>query len=142
MRILLAVDGSSYALRAVRNLVEHADWYREPLEVELVFVNLPLPYEGRAGSVIGRRRIDRYYQDEGEAALRGAIRRLDAAGVRHVDHILVGPIAESIVRLAKARKCDFIFIGTHGRTAAGNLLLGSVANKVLHLATVPVLLVR
>jgi nucleotide-binding universal stress UspA family protein len=142
MRILVAVDGSAYSLRAVRNLVEHADWYREPPEVELVYVNPPLPYGGRAESVLGRKRIDRYHREEGETALRGARKQLAAAGIRHVDHVLVGPVAESIVRLARTRKCDVILIGTHGRSAAGNLLLGSVANKVLHLATVPVQLVR
>ena len=42
----------------------------------------------------------------------------------------------------RAARCDLVFIGTHGRSATGNMLLGSVATKVLHLASVPVLLVR
>ena len=142
MRILIAVDGSKYSLNAVSNLIEHADWYRGPLRVELVYVNLPLPYEGRASSVIGRKQIERYYREEGEAALRKARKMLDTAGIPCAAHILTGPLAESIVQQARALKCDLIFIGTHGRTAAGNMLLGSVANKVLHIASVPVLLVR
>jgi nucleotide-binding universal stress UspA family protein len=142
VKILIAVDGSKYSLDAVSNLIGHADWYRGPLEVELIYVNPPLPYAGRAGAVIGKKQIARYYQEEGEAALIRAKKMLDAAGVRYAAHILVGPVAESIVQQAKALKCDLIFIGTHGRTAAGNMLLGSVANKVLHIAKVPVLLVR
>lgn len=142
MKILIAVDGSKYSLNAVRNLIEHADWYRRPLEVELVYVNPPLPYEGRARAVIGKKQIARYYQEEGETALSKAGKMLDAAGIGYAAHTLVGPVAESIVQQAKALKCDLIFIGTHGRTAAGNMLLGSVANKVLHIARVPVLLVR
>ena len=67
---------------------------------------------------------------------------LAAAGIRYNAAVLVGPIAETIVAHAKKARCDLIFIGTHGRTAAGNMLLGSVATKVLHIATVPVLLVR
>jgi nucleotide-binding universal stress UspA family protein len=92
--------------------------------------------------VLGSKRISRYYEEEGEAALARAKRMLDAAGIRSTPHILVGPVAESIVQEANALKCDLIFIGTHGRTAAGNMLLGSVANKVLHISKVPVLLVR
>ena len=142
MKILIAVDGSKYSLNAVRNLVEHADWYHGPLKVELVYVNPPLPYGGRAAAVLGSKRVSRYYQEEGEAALVRAKRMLDAAGVRYTAHILVGPVAESIVQQAKALNCNLIFIGTHGRTAAGNMLLGSVANKVVHISKVPVLLVR
>lgn len=142
MKILLAVDGSSYSLDAVRHLIEHADWYRGPLRVDLVYVNPPLPYSGRVSGVVGKGQIERYHQEEGEAALAGAKKLLDAAGVAYTTHIHTGPVAETIVRLSKLRKCDLIFVGTHGRTAAGSLLLGSVANKVLHLSTVPVLLVR
>jgi nucleotide-binding universal stress UspA family protein len=142
MKILVAVDGSQCSLKAVSNLIEHVNWYNGPLTVELVYVNPPLPYEGRVGAVVGKRQIARYYQEEGEVALAGAIKMLDAAGIRYTANILRGSIAEVIARHAKARKCDIIFIGTHGRTAAGNMLLGSVANKVLHIADVPVLLVR
>lgn len=142
MRILVAVDGSKYSLDAVKNLIDHADWYRGSLEVELVYVNPPLPYQGRISAVIGKKRIRRYYQEEGEAALMKARKMLDAAGIRYAAHIPVGPVAETIVRQAEALKCDLIFVGTHGRTAAGNMLLGSVANKVLHIAKTPVLLVK
>jgi nucleotide-binding universal stress UspA family protein len=142
MKVLLAVDGSSYSLSAVSNLIEHADWYRSPLEVELVYVNPVIPYSGRVSQVVGKNQIKRYYQEEGEAALAKARKMLDAAGIKHSSHIRVGPVAETLVHEATAFKCDFIFIGTHGRTAAGNMLLGSVANKVLHIAKVPVLLVR
>ena len=142
MKILIAVDGSKYSLNAVSNLIEHAEWYRGPLAVELVYVNPPLPYEGRAEAVIGKGQIARFYQEEGESALMKAKELLAAAGIRYAAHILVGPVADSIVEQAEALKCDLIFIGTHGRTAIGNMLLGSVANKVLHIARMPVLLVK
>ena len=142
MKILLAVDGSTYSLTAVKHLIEHADWYRGRLEANLVYVNPPLPYSGRVGAVVGKNQIERYHREEGEAALAGARKLLDAAGIRYSADILTGPVAETIARHAKVRKCDLIFIGTHGRTGAASLLLGSVANKVLHIATVPVLLVR
>ena len=55
---------------------------------------------------------------------------------------MVGPVAETIVAYAKRHKCDLICLGTRGMTAAANLVMGSVATKVLHLAGVPVIIVR
>ncbi len=142
MKILLAVDGSKHALDAARCLVEHADWYREKPEVELVYVHLPVPKLPGMGKVVGRGELKRYYEEEGAQALARAKKLLEAAGIGYGAHVLVGSPAESIVDHAQAARCDLIYIGNRGMTAAGNLLLGSVASKVLHISTVPVLLVR
>ena len=142
MKILLAVDGSKDSLDAAKCLVEHADWYRQKPEVELVYVHLPVPKLPGMGSVVGRSQVKRYYEEEGAQALAKAKKLLEAAGIAYAAHVLVGEPAESIVSHAQAARCDLIYVGNRGMTAAGNLLLGSVASKVLHLATVPVLLVR
>jgi nucleotide-binding universal stress UspA family protein len=142
MKILLAVDGSKYSLDAVDCLIGHADWYREKPAVELLSVHLPVPKLPRMNLVVGKNQIERYYREEGEAMQAGARKKLDAAGIRYNASILVGPIAETIVAHAKKLRCDLIFVGTHGRTAAGNMLLGSIATKVLHISSIPVLLVR
>jgi nucleotide-binding universal stress UspA family protein len=142
MKILLAVDGSKHALRAVDCLIEHADWYRDKPVVELVTVHLPVPKLPRLGLVVGKNQIERYYTEEGETALAAAKKKLDAAGIVYQSSIRVGQIAESLVRQAVKAGCDQIFIGTHGRSAAGNMLLGSIATKVLHISPLPVLLVR
>ena len=142
MKILLAVDGSKHAVRAVDCLVEHADWYRDKPTVELVTVHLPVPKLPRMGLVVGKNQIQRYYQEEGEAALAPAKKRLDAAGIEYKASILVGRVAEAIVQQATKTRCDLIFVGTHGRTATGNALLGSTATKVLHISKTPVLLAR
>jgi nucleotide-binding universal stress UspA family protein len=142
MKILLAVDGSKYSLDAVNCLVEHANWYREKPVVELLTVHLPLPKLPRMGIVVGKNQVQRYYEEESEAALAAAKKKLDAAGIAYKAVMQVGPIAETIVNHASKSGCDLIFIGTHGRTEAGNMLLGSIATQVLHLSKVPVLLVR
>jgi len=142
MKILLAVDGSKNSLNAVDRLVEHANWYREKPSVELLTVHLPVPRLPRMGLAVGKAQIARYYEDEGKANLAKARKKLDAAGIDYRPRILIGPVAETIVRQAKAGGCDLIVIGTRGLTATGNMLVGSVATKVLHLATVPVLLVK
>jgi nucleotide-binding universal stress UspA family protein len=142
MKMLLAVDGSKYSLDAVKCLIEHADWYRDKPEVELLFVHAPVPKLPGMSKVVGKNQIQRYYAEEGAAALAEAKKLLERAGIRYRDTLLVGQPADEIVKHAEGTRCDLIFVGTHGRTAAGNMLLGSVATKVLHSATVPVMLVR
>ncbi len=142
MKILVAVDGSKNSMDAVECLINHADWYREKPQVELVTVHLPVPKIGGMGAAVSKTQIERYYQEEGEARLASAKKRLTAARVPFEARVLVGPIAESLVDHAKARRCDMIYIGTRGMTALGKALIGSTAAKVLHISTIPVLLVK
>jgi nucleotide-binding universal stress UspA family protein len=143
LKTLLAVDGSDSALRATRKLIESVALYKEPLEVELVTVHLPVPPVGGFSSVaVSRDMVERYYREEGEKALAPSRQLLVAAGIKHNPHILVGGIAPTIVEYAKRLGCQMIYIGTRGMTAISNLVLGSIAIEVLHLADVPVVLVR
>jgi nucleotide-binding universal stress UspA family protein len=142
MKILLAVDGSKHSLKAVKCLIEHADWYREKPGVELVNVHLPVPKLRGMGVVVGASQVRRYYDREGRAALSKARKLLDAAGIKYSAHVLVGSVAESIVKEARLARCDLIMIGTRGMSATASLLLGSSATKVVHLSSIPVLLVK
>ena len=142
MKILLAVDGSKHSMDAVKCLIEHADWYRSKPVVELVTVHLPVPKLAGMGMAVGKNQVQRYYDEEGEAALAAAKKKLTAARVEFKASVLVGQVAEAIVEHAAKARCDLIYIGTHGRSEAANMLLGSTATKVLHISTVPVLLVR
>jgi len=92
--------------------------------------------------VLAKSGIQRYYQEEGAERLAAARRKLEAARIRYSAHILVGPVAESLVKHAKARRCDVIYIGTRGMTGAAAALMGSTASKVLHISPIPVLLVK
>ena len=142
MRILIAVDGSKNSLAAVDCLVGHASWYREKPEVELVTVHLPVPKLPRMGMAVGKGQIDKYYQEEGEARFAGAKKRLDKAGIAYKPRILVGQIAESIVKHARDKRCDLIYVGTRGMSELGKALVGSTATKVIHISEIPVLLVK
>lgn len=138
MKILVAVDGSKPSLKAVQLLIHHCDWYREFPQVELVTVHLPVPRVAK----LPKGQLERYYIEEGQAMLAAAKRKLDAAGVRYTAHVLVGPVAEAIVKHAKDKRCDLIYIGTRGMSELGKALVGSTATKVLHISDVPVLLVK
>ena len=143
VKILLAVDGSDSAVRATRKLVETLSWYKHVPHVELVNVHHPLPYmAGISGVVVTQEMRAAYYKEEGELALAPSVKVLEEAGVRYAAHILVGDVAQTIVHHAHQSACAMIYMGTRGMTAIGNLVLGSVPTKVLHLTDVPVVLVR
>jgi nucleotide-binding universal stress UspA family protein len=65
------------------------------------------------------------------------------AGARTVHTTLVqGGVTTEILRHAKERQCDLIVMGTHGRTGMKHLLMGSVAEQIVRVATCPVLTLR
>jgi nucleotide-binding universal stress UspA family protein len=142
VKLLLAVDGSDSAVRATQEIIETAELYKEAPEVELVTVHLPVPpIGGFSGVVVTRDMIEGYYREEGEKALAPSRQLLDAARIKYTPHILVGDIAPTLVEHAEKSGSQMIYMGTRGRTAIANLVVGSVPTKVLHLAQVPVVLV-
>ena len=138
MKIMLAVDGSDHALKAVDRLISHASRLRKSPWVELVHVHRPLPDLPNRELVVSGAEVKRYYAEEGDACLRPAKEKLDKAGLRYHSKLLVGPVPETLVEHAEREGCDMIFMGTHGRSGVTNALLGSVAAKVIRLSPVPV----
>ena len=81
-------------------------------------------------------------ESRGGDALQSARALLDAAKVNFVPQVLIGPVAETIARIALEQNCDGIVMGTRGLGAVAGALLGSVASQVVHLSDVPVTLVK
>ena len=141
-RILVAVDGSSHSVKVVKAAIRHVSAYKEPPELHLVYIHLPVPTMGGLIKPIGHDALQRYYREEGEDALRGAKKLFDRAQLACAVHIVVGPVAESLTNEAKKLKCDLIIMGTHGMGALSGMLLGSVATKTVHLARCAIVLIR
>ena len=141
MKILVATDGSDNANRVVEFLAKNSGWYTGPLEVHLLAVQLPLAGVN-VKLFLSQDALNDYYREEGEAALARAKAILGGAGIAFVPHIGVGDPGEVIVQYAESKGCDQIVMGSRGLGAVGNLVVGSVATKVLHLSKVPVLLVK
>ena len=139
MKILVAIDGSPCSLQALETLISHTDWFREPVEYQLIHVHPPLAYK-RAVAWAGKEAVDSYYDEEAEEAIAPARPILAERGVAYTVEKRVGDPAHEIVGHAKAAGFDMIVLGTHGHTALVNLVLGSVATKVLAVSEVPVLL--
>jgi nucleotide-binding universal stress UspA family protein len=86
--------------------------------------------------------IEKAQHDEAEKTLKPACRLLEKAGVAYAKACKVGPTATTIVDYAKTHKCDWIIMGTRGMSAFGGLIMGSTSNQVVHLAKIPVTLVK
>jgi nucleotide-binding universal stress UspA family protein len=77
-----------------------------------------------------------------EADLKPARKLLDKAGVPHDMVIKVGHVAEQIVKTANSGKFDMVVLGSKGRSGFSDLLLGSVAQRVVSCAKQAVVLVK
>lgn len=141
LSVLIPVDGSAFSDRAVSHFIRYAPLFREVPEIHLLHVHAPIPV-GRVQQHIGHETLAAYYREESEASLASAEALLNAAGLAYSRHIHVGPAAAIIVNLARELGCDMVCMGTHGRGALPAAILGSVAGKVVHLADLPVTLVK
>ena len=141
-KFLVPIDGSDCSLRAVEHVIAKRGKLADPSTLRIHLLNVQPPLRGDISMFINEEQIKGYHRDEGEKALARARALLDRAGAAYRFHIKVGEPAEVIARMAEERGCDEIVMGTHGWGSVVGLLMGSVATKVLHLAKVPVLLVK
>lgn len=139
-RILIPVDGSDAALRAVNTAIEAVVERNVKPDVHLITVTAPI-VSGNVTRFFTAEMIESYYQEEGEKALVSAQQVLDDAGIKYQAKVIVGPLAQTIIRYVEDENCDHIFMGTRGLGAVSSVVLGSVTNKVLSLSPVPVTLV-
>lgn len=76
------------------------------------------------------------------SGLNGIADQLRKESIEARVEVTVGRPADEILRFADETGCDLIAMSTHGRSAMGRGILGSVTDKVVHSADVPVLTVR
>ncbi len=80
--------------------------------------------------------------EESEACVRGVAERLKAQGIQAEPVVVPGEPADEIVREAIRRGVDLIAMATHGHKGIYDVIYGSVATKVRHDVSIPVLLIR
>lgn len=141
MNILLAVDGSPQSLASAEYLARHVSIFGGEHTIVVFTVHPAIPYPGIA-ALLGQGTLDDYYRDESNVTLAASCAPLDAAGIAHDLAFAIGDPATEICASAKSHSADLIVMGSHGQGAVKNLVLGSVAMKVLASTRVPVLLVR
>lgn len=134
-RILLAVDGSEHSAKAVPVAGDLARRYGG----EVVVLHV------REHEVTWGADIDVETADEARELVDGVVRELKDVGpnVRgELVRVPLGQTPRAILDIARDEGVGLIVMGTRGLSDWGRLLMGSVAHKVVHLAEVPVLVVR
>lgn len=140
MKILLPYDGSRHARWAVQLVAARTPLAGRDPTIWLLNVQPPLFTEIPTATT--RRRLREIYARRAATVLKPARGVLKRAGLDVRGTHLVGVPGLRIARLARAKKIDLIVMGSHGRTAAAGMLLGSVASTVLAHCDTPVLLLR
>jgi len=144
-KILITTDGSAISSKTACAGVAFAEQlgaevlalfvapeYQYPIYVEIIPPSYPSEDEYRAAM---RRAGQEHVKDIQESATRRGL-RFEAMTA------FAESTALKIVDVAEHSQCDLIFIGSHGRSGWGQLLLGSVTSKVLHHSRIPVLVHR
>jgi len=140
MKILVAVDGSPYTKRMLAYLTAHDEWFGPRHAYTVISVVPPLP--PRAAAVLAKDVLKAHYDGEAERVLRPIRTFLGKQGVPAEFVSKTGVAAETIAAAAEKGKYDLLMLGSHGHGSLGNLVLGSVATKVLAQCRTPVLLIR
>lgn len=143
-RILVPVDGSAAALRAVGEAVALGKQLLAATEIILLNVQPHAPWGDLmlAGKPSELAAFAQQQRTAGEQVVRQAQAVVEAAGMACRGFVEIGDATYLINDYVGKYHCDQIVMGTRGLGRVSGVLLGSVANKVLHLARVPVMLVK
>jgi nucleotide-binding universal stress UspA family protein len=136
-KILIATDGSKYTQGAIQKGIEIARSHKAKVYALYVIDTRALI---TTNGMPAPENIYTILQDEGRSAVQQV---KDAASDLDVEPVVLnGHPSSAIVKFAKENSVDLIVTGTLGKSGIEELLLGSVSNRVLHLAPCPVLVSR
>jgi nucleotide-binding universal stress UspA family protein len=148
MKILIPTDGSKSSLNAVKYAAKLASALRTKNTVTLINVHdeAGLLYADQFAGVpnvtLNLEEMHDYLLEMSRKELKSAQKILDKANVKHDMIIGIGRVSDEILEVANKDKYDLIIMGSKGRSAFADFLVGSVAQRVLHSAKQPVLLVK
>ncbi|MEZ4867069.1 MAG: universal stress protein [Caldilineaceae bacterium] len=138
-KILIPLDGSPLAER----VLDHIGWLATPGKTELILVSVFESWRyAMTGPELTMPDTLPYIREGIEETLRGQQERLRRAGHRVTAQVVDGDPAQVILEMAQTTGADLIAMSTHGRSGFVRWALGSVAERVIHGAPIPVFLVR
>jgi nucleotide-binding universal stress UspA family protein len=140
--VLVATDFGDASVAALAYGREFARTFGAKLHVLHVIEN-PIVYAGAEVAGVDFARVQAELEAAAQATLDRVVTAEDREQLRAVTTIRTGKTpAYEIVSHAKLADIDVIIMGTHGRSFMSHLLMGSVAEKVVRMASCPVLTVR
>jgi nucleotide-binding universal stress UspA family protein len=140
-KLLVPIDGSGAALRALDQAIALAQLSASCSIVVVHTHEEPLIY-GAMAVYVPRPKMAELQRQHSEDILVNAKAKLKDADIPYTVEVLLGPIAQTIAEHAEHIGCDAIVMGRHGKSTLEDILVGSVAIKVLHASKLPVMLVR
>jgi nucleotide-binding universal stress UspA family protein len=140
MKIILAADGSKYTKKALAFLVTHEGMGGG--SDELIVLHVQPPLTPRVKTMVGAQAVTAYHEEEASKVLDPIGKFLKRHAINYTLKWVTGSAAQEVVRLARKEKAHLIVAGTHGHGILGRAVLGSVAQRILTEADIPVLLVR
>jgi len=140
MKILVAVDGSKSSLNAVKYAAKLSANMRSNDLITLITVHDDVGMR-HAQQFVGKAQVQDYLRELSEKELKSALSVLVKAGIKHNTIIHTGHVAEVIANTAN-KGFDLVFMGTKGRAGIVDLLVGSVAQRVVATCKKPVLLIK
>jgi len=138
--VLVPIDGSAAALHAMEHAVR-ALRTQPGARVHALNVQMPKIHSWPS-PLVSPDMINAELRKDGQRLLAPAAEIARAGGVICLTHVSIGQAADEIMSYAGLHECDGIWMGTRGLGAVKALVLGSVAQKVVHLAQVPVTLAK
>jgi len=137
--ILVAIDGSDAGQRAFVRAVEEAKIWNAKLHVIYVVET------GLFSSLPADNTVEIMYrvlEKEGSTVLEKAIKYAAEKGVTAITHMKQGHAGSEVVSLAEKEKADLIMIGSHGKSQADRILIGSASTYVVTHSKVTTMVVR
>lgn len=138
---LVPVDGSVYAHKALDYVAARVRQCPGPHAVHVLNVQMPL-VSVNVKLLASADTLNAFYREEGQKIIDAALATLSATGVSATPHIGVGDAGQIIAEFSQRLLATEIVMGTHGRGPLSGAIMGSVAQKVVHLSTVPVVLIK
>jgi nucleotide-binding universal stress UspA family protein len=142
-RIMVPLDGSKLAECVLPHAQEIAKLSKASIELVQVIEPVELPTRGGlALSVDDIRQIESHSKKDADKYLRELVGRLKNAGIRARSKVLIGKAADSLIDYTHESNFDLIIMATHGRSGISRWIWGSVAERILHSSSIPVLIIR
>jgi len=141
-RILVPLDGSTLS----EAVLPHAEKLARALDVEIVLLHVdasPAPvFDPHESPLAPQPEEVKIMRADETHYLKVMCSKLEGEGLRVTYLLRDGLVAEGILEAAEVMQAGLIAMATHGRTGMLKLLLGSVAEQVVHQSRIPVLLIR
>ncbi|MGV7222722.1 MAG: universal stress protein [Nitrospinales bacterium] len=140
-KILFPIDFSEVSPEIVPYVISMAD--KLNAEVHIIFVVRQL--ENCRSIFVSHGAVENFEMEivlGAETKMDEFVKEFFKSIIRPKTKILIGDIVEEIIKYIKAKGIDLVIIGTHGRKGMDRIILGSIADRVIKSAPVPVLSVN